>query len=235
LAIGNDSSALTQSGTAIGTAAAADAIDSTAVGSGSNIAAAAEGATAIGAGSRVSAAGGSALGQGASVTASGAVALGQGAVADQANTVSIGAEGSERRLTHLAAGSAATDGVNVAQMQAGDAQVLGSARSYTDSRVQALDDRFTDLAQGLDRRMGQQDRRIDRQGAMGSAMMNMALNAAGSRSLRGRVAVGAGWQNGQQALSVGYGKQVGERASFSVGGAFSGNDRSAGVGFGIDL
>ena len=70
---------------------------------------------------------------------------------------------------------------------------------------------------------------------MSSAMMNMALNAAGSRSPRGRVAVGAGWQNGEQALSVGYGKQVGERASFSLGGAFSGSDRPAGVGFGTAL
>jgi hypothetical protein len=132
-------------------------------------------------------------------------------------------------------GTAATDAVNVAQMNAGDASTLASARSYTDSRYQQLDDRFVDLSQDIDRRLGQQDRRIDRQGAMSSAMMNMAINAAGSRSPRGRIAAGAGWQNGEKALSIGYGKQVGERASFSLGGAFSGSDRSAGVGFGVDL
>jgi len=130
---------------------------------------------------------------------------------------------------------AATDAANVGQMQAGDAQTLSSARRYTDSRFQALDDRFTETTRELDRRLGLQDRRIDRQGAMSSAMMNMAINAAGSRSPRGRIAAGAGWQNGEQALSIGYGKQIGERASFSIGGAFSGDDRSAGVGFGIDL
>ena len=72
-------------------------------------------------------------------------------------------------------------------------------------------------------------------GAMSSAMMNMAINAAGSRSPRGRMAVGAGWQNGESALSVGYSKQIGERASFRLGGAFSSDDTSAGIGFGFDL
>jgi autotransporter adhesin len=84
-------------------------------------------------------------------------------------------------------------------------------------------------------RLGKQDERIDREGAMNAAMMNMAINAANSRSEHGRIGVGAGWQNGETALSVGYSKQIGERASFSVGGAFSSDDSSAGVGFGIDL
>ncbi|MBJ7517918.1 MAG: YadA-like family protein, partial [Stenotrophomonas sp.] len=165
----------------------------------------------------------------------GSVAIGDGAVADEAGTVSVGSAENARRITNVGAGTAASDAANLGQMQAGDAQTLASARTYTDSRFKEMDDRFVDLSQGVDQRLRQQDRRIDRQGAMGSAMMNMAINAAGSRSPRGRVAVGAGWQNGEQALSVGYGKQVGERASFSLGGAFSGSDRSAGVGFGIDL
>ena len=87
----------------------------------------------------------------------------------------------------------------------------------------------------LEQRFTDQDRRIDRQGAMGAAMLNMAINAAGSQSPRGRIAVGAGFQGGERALSVGYGKRVGDRASFSLGGAFSGSERSAGVGFGVDL
>lgn len=168
-------------------------------------------------------------------TGKGAVAIGEGSIANDADTVSVGSTDNLRRITHVGSGTAASDAATVGQMQAGDAQTLASARTYTDSRFKEMDDRFVDLSQGVDQRLHQQDRRIDRQGAMSSAMMNMALNAAGSRSPRGRVAVGAGWQNGEQALSVGYGKQVGERASFSLGGAFSGSDRSAGVGFGIDL
>ena len=63
----------------------------------------------------------------------------------------------------------------------------------------------------------------------------MAINAAGATSSRGRLAVGAGVQGGQSALSLGYATQVGDRSHISVGGAFSGSENSAGVGFGVDL
>src|SRR5690606_33127452 len=130
-------------------------------------------------------------------------------------------------------------------LEAGDTATLTAANAYTDTAIQqlagfdvggindrlgALEDRFD----GLDRRVRQQDRRIDRMGAMSTAMLNMAINAAGSQGGRGRIAVGAGFQGGERGLSVGYGKRVG-RASFSLGGAFSGSERSAGVGFGLDL
>ena len=45
---------------------------------------------------------------------SGGVALGAGAELVE-NSVSVGAAGSERRITHVAAGSDATDAVNMAQ------------------------------------------------------------------------------------------------------------------------
>ena len=114
-------------------------------------------------------------------------------------------------------------------------KTLASANAYTDTKFSALDDQFQQLSDNLGARLSQQDERIDRMGAMSSAMMNMAMNAAGGRSERGRVAVGAGWQNGESALSVGYSKQIGERGSFSIGGAFSNGDNSAGIGFGFDL
>ncbi|UNK50049.1 YadA-like family protein [Lysobacter sp. S4-A87] len=250
LAIGEGSHAADLGDTAYGNGAVVDADGSTAVGNNSTIDAAATNSVAVGADSNVTAASGTALGQGASATAQGAVALGQGSVADQASTVSVGSAGNERRVVNVAAGTAATDAANVQQMQAGDEAALASANTYTDTtatqtltranaytegRLQALDDQFSGLRDEIGLRLGKQDERIDRQGAMSSAMMSMAINAANSRSPRGRVAVGAGWQNGESALSVGYSKSVGERASFSVGGAFSDDDQSAGVGLGIDL
>src|SRR5688572_4376700 len=249
-ALGEGSHAEDSRDTAIGHGATVNADGSVAVGANSNIDVAATNAVAIGADTNVTAASGTALGQAASVTATGAVALGQGSVADQANTVSVGSASQHRRVTNVAAGTAATDAANVGQMQAGDAQAVATARAYTDttatqtltrantytdSRFQALSDEFSNLSNDIGMRLGEQDERIDRQGAMSSAMMNMAINAANSRSPRGRVAVGAGWQNGESALSVGYSKPVGERASFSIGGTFSSDDQSAGVGFGIDL
>ncbi|WP_244130007.1 YadA-like family protein [Burkholderia sp. BCC0097] len=59
---------------------------------------------------------GVALGDGASVTAQFGVALGDGSVADQQNTVSVGNATTQRRIVNLAAGTGATDAVNVSQL-----------------------------------------------------------------------------------------------------------------------
>jgi trimeric autotransporter adhesin len=250
LALGNGSNATDTTDTAFGHGADVGADSGTAIGSGATIATVATDAVAIGAGSNVTAASGTAIGQGASATATGAVAIGQGSVADQANTVSVGSVGNERRVTNVATGTATTDAANVGQVQAGDAatlasanahtnatatQTLQSANTYTDSRMQAFSDQFTQLQDDVGNRLRHQDERIDQQGAMNAAMVNMAINAANSRSDKGRLGMGAGWQNGEGAVSVGYSKKIGERASFSLGGAFSSDDSSAGVGFGIDL
>ncbi|MBB6182791.1 YadA family autotransporter adhesin [Oleiagrimonas soli] len=79
--------------------------------SGDNSAAGGSGATASGSDS-------TAVGNGATASASNAVALGAGSVADRDNTVSVGADGNERQITHVAAGTEATDAVNVEQLQA---------------------------------------------------------------------------------------------------------------------
>jgi hypothetical protein len=114
-------------------------------------------------------------------------------------------------------------------------QTLTRANTYTDQRIQAFGDQFTDLSNQVNARLDHQDKRIDREGAMGAAMLNMAINAANSRSPRGRIGAGVGWQGGEAAMSIGYSKSIGERGSFSLGGAFSGGDSSVGVGFGVDL
>ena len=57
-----------------------------------------------------------AMGNGASATADNSVAIGAGSVADRANTVSVGSAGNERQITNVAAGTQATDAVNVGQL-----------------------------------------------------------------------------------------------------------------------
>ncbi|CBM10620.1 Putative surface-exposed adhesin protein (fragment) (plasmid) [Ralstonia solanacearum PSI07] len=59
-----------------------------------------------------------AMGGNARAMAGNAVALGAGSVADRANTVSVGSVGKERQITNVAAGTADTDAVNVAQLKA---------------------------------------------------------------------------------------------------------------------
>jgi hypothetical protein len=139
------------------------------------------------------------------------------------------------RVSNVAEGQVDNDAVNVAQMNHGDAQTLSAARSYTDTRFNAMQSEWGAFQDDVWRRMDQTDKRVDRQGAMNAAMMQMGMNAAGSRSPRGRVAVGMGWQAGQKAMAIGYAKPIGDRASVSLGAAFSGDERSAGVGFGLDL
>ncbi len=91
-----------------------------------------------------------ALGNGAAAGKEGDVALGAGAVADRGaesytgkysdaqnqsvGTVSVGASGAERTLSNLADGRAATDGVNLRQLDG----ALRQANDYTDKRLQEV-------------------------------------------------------------------------------------------------
>lgn len=147
--------------------------------------------------------------------------------------------------------AAAGDAVTLQSAQdhadAGDAQTLASANTYTDTvAVQTLqsantytDDRFAawdaqldSIQRGIDDRFHHQDRRIDRQGAMAGAFAGMAMNTAGLAG-RNRVGVGVGVQGGEQALAVGYQRAISNRASVSLGGAFSSSEKSVmgGAGF----
>ncbi|UHQ20739.1 YadA-like family protein [Lysobacter sp. KIS68-7] len=177
---------------------------------------------------------GVAIGAGARVDAANGVAIGAGSVADRADSVSVGNATQQRQITHVARGTEANDAVTVEQMQDGDTQVYNRARQYVDLRVdQALAAPMAaigELRTEMHDRFGEQDRRIDRQSAMTAAAMNMAGSAAGVRTAN-RVAVGAGMSNGEQALSVGYQRAISDRAAMTLGGAFSGSEQSAGVGF----
>lgn len=248
MALGNGSVATDGRDTAIGNGATIGADGSTALGSNATITAAATNAVAIGADANVSAPSGTALGQAASVTAANSVALGANAVADEANTVSVGNASAGRRITHVTAGVSGTDAANVSQVDqavataktyadAGDVRTLGTANAYTDSKVAGMASTadLNALRGQMDDRFHAVDNRLDRLGATSAASTQMAINAGGATSPRGRFAVGAGVQGGQKALAIGYAAPIGERARVSLGGAFSGSEHSAGIGFGVDL
>src|SRR5690606_9265900 len=104
------------------------------------------------------------------------------------------------------------------------------------SRLSGLTDRLDVFEGAVNQRLGDMDQRMDRMGAMSAAQLNMAMNAAGGLAGEGRVAVGVGFQNGEEAMSVGYSRMMSNRVSFSVGGAFGGGgESSGGVGFGFKL
>jgi autotransporter adhesin len=147
------------------------------------------------------------------------------------------------RLANVANGVAATDAANLGQVQAGDADTLATANTYTDNTAtetltsanEYTDARFAawgDQFSGVEQRFQQQDRRIDRQGAMAGAYAGMATNTSGLGG-RNRIGVGVGAQGGEQALAVGYQRALGNRASVSLGGAFSGSEKSVSAGAGF--
>ena len=185
-------------------------------------------AVVMGDGAVASGASATAIGQGATASAANSVALGQGSVADRADTVSVGSVGNERQVANVAAGTQATDAVNKGQLDGG----IATANSYTDQRFTSMADSFDIYKGETDQRLRPQDRRIDRQGAMSAAMLNMATSAAGVRT-QNRVGVGVGFQGGESALSLGYQRALSERATVTLGGAFSSDDSSVGVGAGF--
>jgi autotransporter adhesin len=122
-------------GTAFGTDSSAGGGNAVAVGGLSN--ASGEFTTALGRSATASDDAATAVGFNSAATGNNSVALGANSVADQADTVSLGAAGAERRVTNLAAGTNATDGVNVSQLNDTAATTLASANQYTDEQADA--------------------------------------------------------------------------------------------------
>ncbi len=152
-----------------------------------------------------------AIGGDSSATGDNSVAIGNGSTADRDNEFSVGSEGNERIVSNVGAGVRPTDAVNVQQMN----DRFEAERKYVDDRFHSVDKRF------------------DRMGAMSSAYAGMAINTAGLTG-DNRVGAGVGAQNGRTALAVGYQRILGEKknVSVSLGGAFSGSDKSVSAGAG---
>jgi autotransporter adhesin len=132
---GLDASAGEAGSIAFGNSATTDpsATNAIAFGSGATVGVGAIGGTALGTGASVTAANGVAVGNG-SLAARGALAgytaPGLGTPQTSAGEFSVGAIGAERQITNVAAGSAPTDAVNVAQLNGVAAQIMtGTANS----------------------------------------------------------------------------------------------------------
>jgi autotransporter adhesin len=153
-----------------------------------------------------------AIGEGAEAPNSDSVAIGSNSTTDRDNEISVGSPGSERVVSNVAAATRPTDAVNLQQMN----DRFDTEREYTDGRF------------------NQMDKRLDRMGAISAAYAGMATNTAGL-SGDSRIGAGIGSQNGRSALAVGYQRILGDRKNISVslGGAFSGSDKSVSAGAGF--
>lgn len=169
------------------------------------------GSVAYGRGANASATGSTALGVNASVTAVNSVALGAGSVADRANTISVGSAGNERQITHVAAGTAPTDAVNVQQ--------LGEA-------VQSIGGDYS----ALNIRLGQLDTRLNQVGAMTSAINSLSPPPYDPQEPL-QFLVGIGSYDGQTAEALGLSYYANGALAFNLGVATSGSEVMGSLGF----
>jgi hypothetical protein len=167
--------------------------------------------------------------QGAPATAGAATISAANAYADQAAAQTLGsAESYTDAQTQEALSSAKT------YTDAQSAQTLSSAKAYTDAAVADIASDLTTFEQQTNARFNEQDRRIDRLGAMSEASSHMAMGAAGAGE-NGRLAAGVGFYNSEAAVSVGYARSLGAHATFNIGASASSSEVSGGVGFGVDI
>ncbi|MBD7955065.1 YadA-like family protein [Stenotrophomonas sp. Sa5BUN4] len=132
-------------------------------------------AVAMGVGAVAAGTGSLALGAGANAQAVNSLAFGNGAVASHGNSIAMGAGSATtvgaqvnyqgayvgnssstgemnlggRQVTGVAAGSAATDAVNVSQLNAGVASAVGDSKQYTDTQIGVVNTRID----GIDNRV----------------------------------------------------------------------------------
>lgn len=134
-------------------------------------------------------------------------------------------------IKNIGDGEDITDAASVGQVN----DALKAANVYTETRYNEINESLNVFKNDVNRRFQRMNSRIDRMGAISSAQTQMAINASGAITTRGRLAVGLGLQNGRSALAVGYATRMTERVSLSIGAAFSGSENNAGAGIGVDL
>jgi autotransporter adhesin len=181
---------------------------------GPNAAATQARSTALGSAASASAPDSTAVGRAASATGANSVALGQGSVANQANTVSVGAAGAERRIVNVGAGTAATDAVNLGQ--------LNAALAGTTTNVAGLQSQVDDLFAG---RLG------DRRDAQRGIAAAVAMSAAPMPSEPGRISytLNGAIYRGEQAIggSMMYRLNTSKPMAFGAGISHAGGGSTA--------
>jgi autotransporter adhesin len=160
------------------------------------------------------------------------------AIAGQPRQATVNAKSSTAAPAATAGVSAQTEDALVtarSYADSGDRSTLAEAQRYVDSKFATAitDTEFDAYRAQVDGRFHAVDRRMDRVGAMGTAMSQMTANTAGLSGAN-RIGVGAGSYGGESALSVGFQRAFNDnRASLSVGAAVSGSESTVGVGAGF--
>ncbi|MBB5404512.1 YadA-like family protein [Paraburkholderia youngii] len=237
MALGHKTTATGADSVALGGEATGD--NGTAVGSNAN---ASDSAVAIGSGAAASS-GAVAVGQGAQATASSSVALGQDSVADRENTVSVGSAGRQRQVTNVAAGSQATDAVNVSQLTTvvdglgGGASIDPTTGAVTGPSYQLSGGTYSnvgDALSGLDDRMNAADQAINDlargaySGIAAATALTMIPDVDKDKTLS--IGIGGGTYKGYQAVAIGGTARITQNIKMKAGVGLSSGGTTVGVG-----
>jgi autotransporter adhesin len=235
-ALGQSSNAGGANATALGRSANAAGENATALGRSANAAGA--NSAALGRSASAGGAGSVAIGWGSSAPVDNSVALGassaatRGAQADytaayltapqnSVGEVSVGSDGGQRQITNVAAGSAPTDAVNVAQLQ-GAVEPLRADLALLAGRVGALDKRIEDV----------KDIAI----AAGALSMAAAQLRFDDRPGKLSIAAGGAGFHGQGAVAIGMGYTSPDRLwRANIAGSFSDGEAAFGGGLSFTL
>jgi autotransporter adhesin len=206
--VGSNAQATGTNAIAIGSGAVATG--SVAVGTSAS---AANGGSAFGDNTTATGTSSAAVGMGATSTGANSVALGSNSTdGGQSNVVSVGSSGNTRRITNVAAGVNDTDAVNVAQLNASNANIVSEANAYTDRKI-------NDLSQEAHRGIA---------GAIAMSRAIMSLNPGESG-----IAAGFGESGGQGAVALSFQHNTKDNIQFNIGASFDTSNVQVGGGVGI--
>ncbi|MFM0595702.1 YadA-like family protein [Paraburkholderia dilworthii] len=163
-----------------------------------------------------------AMGANAKASAANSVAMGANSVADRENTMSVGSAGSERQITNVANGTAATDAVNVGQMNDSIGAAVGNlpggmtAKDYTDQQVKTVQSGVNQVARG----------------AYSGVAAATALSMIPDVDLGKTIAVGVGTANykGYQATAIGASVRITQNLKAKLGAGISAAGTTIGAG-----
>ncbi|WP_178380425.1 YadA-like family protein, partial [Burkholderia mallei] len=153
-----------------------------------------------------------AIGAEANASGQNTVALGAGSIADRNNTVSVGRHGDERQIVHVAAGTQATDAVNVGQLNL----AMSNANAYTNQRIGDLQQSITDTA------------RDAYSGVAAATALTMIPDV--DRDKRVSIGVGGAVYKGHRAVALGGTARINENLKVRAGVAMSAGGNAVGIG-----
>ncbi|HHA2730736.1 TPA: YadA-like family protein [Stenotrophomonas maltophilia] len=107
----------------------------------------------------------------------------------------------------------------------------GSSDAVNGGQLWEMENRWNDRWEDTNRRISQQDKRINSLGAQSMAMSQMAMSSQNLPIGKVSINVGAGFYRSEQAIAVGFSTQYNERIRFN--GGLTGGSGGAGFGGGV--